>query len=75
MSKRWPASRRRELAKLQRLLREAGSINHGSDCVARIRLVEELARALGESNLNTARKSFMLFLIEQAAGEEASHAE
>jgi len=67
--KTWSKFRRKQLAELEELLREAETINHGNHCAERILRCEKLAKRLCDSDLNTGRASFLGFLIGQAAGE------
>ena len=65
----WDDSRCDELEQLETLLREVGTINHGSDCLGRIARCIELAEALQRFDLDVDRPNFRRFLRGLAIAE------
>lgn len=61
----WPIDRLQELAKLERLLNEASRLNNSTNFVGNVQVVIELANELQKWSLNTGRKSFFQFLVEE----------
>lgn len=69
MKEPWPMDRRKEMALLMDLLITASNLNSGSDFIGRLEDVMSLANKLNKSDINTARKSFVQFLVSEAAGK------
>ncbi len=62
----WDEKRCRELSDLELLVREVGTINHGSSALERIQRCIDLAESLSRIDLDHYRTSFLEFLRKEA---------
>lgn len=62
----WTIDRREEVTKLQTLLSELTTINHGSGAIQRLERCIQLAEELRHSDLRNHRSSFPQFLTDLA---------